>query len=50
MGSGTGNSIDTTDVIRVVVTISLSPDTRKHAIVLAAVKEKPSAALKKRRP
>jgi hypothetical protein len=28
----------------------LRPDTRKHAVVLAAVKDKPSAALKKRRP
>ena len=54
-GSGTGNSIYPTHVIRVVVgspcrTISLCPDPPKHAIVLAAVKDKPSAALKKRRP
>ena len=54
-GSGTGNSIYPTDVIRAVVgspcrTISLRPDPPKHAIVLAAVKDKPSAALKKRRP
>jgi hypothetical protein len=26
------------------------PNTRKHAVVLAVVKDKPSAALKKRRP
>jgi hypothetical protein len=31
-------------------TISIRPEPRKHAIVLAAVKDKPSAALKKRRP
>jgi hypothetical protein len=54
-GSGTGNSIYSTDVIRVVVgspcrTISLRPDPPKHAIVLTAVKDKPSAAPKKRRP
>jgi hypothetical protein len=55
MGSGTGNSIDTTDVIRgcrgfAILMISLRPDTRNHATVRAAVKDKPSAALKKRRP
>jgi hypothetical protein len=42
VGSGTGNLIDTTDVIHVVDypgrRISLRPDPPKDAIVLAAVK------------
>jgi hypothetical protein len=33
-----------------VTAVSSVPNTRKHAVVLAAVKDKPSAALKKRRP
>jgi hypothetical protein len=43
------------DVIRVVVGVAMShdlapPGPPKHAIVPVAVKDKPSSALKKRRP
>jgi hypothetical protein len=37
-------------VLRVVCGPSQSPDRRQPAAVLASVKDKPSAALKKRRP